>query len=277
MKKLMIVAAAAMGLAAFGDIESTNIVGYQDIAMTGHNGITWALSTFQDMSKTLEKQTIGSFMVPTDQGFGSGDTIVLEIYGSNGSLQGAYSFCDTGCCDMYGLTKPGWYPLEKMQLWSATDDDFANETVLPFGLGAIITSGEEDSNITFAGQVLGEKSYVVNGGNGITWTGNATPKDLKLGDLALPTDQGFGSGDTIVLEIYGTDGTLQGAYSFCDTGCCEMYGLANPGWYPLEMMQLWSATDDDLANEKVTIKAGQMVIITSGEADTTLTLPDPTK
>ena len=38
MKKLMIVAAAAMGLAAFGDIESSNVVGYQQKeTVTGFN------------------------------------------------------------------------------------------------------------------------------------------------------------------------------------------------------------------------------------------------
>ena len=46
------------------------------------------------------------------------------------------------------------------------------------------------------------------------------------------------------------------------------------GWYPLEKMQQWEATDADLSND-VPVAAGKMVIITSGEADTTLTLPNP--
>ena len=40
-------------------------------------------------------------------------------------------------------------------------------------------------------------------------------------------------------------------------------------------MQEWTATDADCANETVPIPAGKMVVITSGEADTTLTLPSP--
>jgi hypothetical protein len=95
-----------------------------------------------------------------------------------------------------------------------------------------------------------------------------------LGSFALPTDQGFSSGDSIVLEIYNSAGSLEGAYSFVDEANCAGYGLTNPGWYPLSAMQEWTATDDDLSNN-LPIASGKMVIITSAEADTTLTLPSP--
>ena len=264
---------AAVGASA---LESANTVGYQNQTAVGNNGITWALSTFKQCDKALNAQTLASFALPTDQGFGSGDSIVLEIYNEAGTLDGAYSFVDADNAATYGLTKPGWYPLEKMQYWEATDADWSNDVVVPFGKGVIITSGEADANLTFAGEVLdAAPSFDIVGNNGITWTGNATPKNLKLGDFALPTDQGFGSGDSIVLEIYNASGTLDGAYSFVDEGNAATYGLTNTGWYPLEKMQYWEATDADCANNTVNISAGKMVIITSGEADTTLTLPNP--
>ena len=223
---------------------------------------------------SLDNQTLGSFALPTDQGFGSGDTIVFEIYNSAGSLEGAYSFVDEANCETYGLTNPDWYPLDLMQGWTATDDDLSNDVVIEFGKGVIITSGESDTKVTFAGEVLKTAPTITVVGGGITWTGNATPVNLTLGDLALPTDQGFGSGDTIVLELYSSAGSLEAAYSFVDEANCETYGLTNPGWYPLDLMQGWTATDDDLANN-VPLPSGKMVIITSGEADTTLTLPSP--
>ena len=255
---------------------SPSVVGYQTQTAVGNNGITWALSTFKQIDKELSAQTLGSFVLPTDQGFGSGDTIVLEIYDETGTLEGAYSFVDEDNASLYGLTNPGWYPLEKMQNWEATDADLSNDVVVPFGKGVIITSGEADADLTFAGEVLNiAPTFDIVGGNGITWTGNATPKNLKLGDFALPTDQGFGSGDTIVLEIYDGTGTQVGEYSFVDEDNASLYGLTNTGWYPLAKMQNWEATDEDCANDSVTIPAGKMVIITSGEADTTLTLPNP--
>ena len=234
------------------------------------------VSTIQDMKNSLEEQTLGSFVIPTDQVFLSGDSIILEIYGTDGKLKGEYSFCDDTNCMTYGLTNPGWYPFDLMQGWSATDADLSNDVVVPFGSGVIITSGEADTTITFAGQVLGEKTFTLFGNGGINWIGNATPVDLTLGDLGIPTDQVFLSGDSIILEIYGTDGKLKGEYSFCDETNCMTYGLTNPGWYPFDLMQGWSATDADICND-VPLASGQMVIITSGEADTTFTLPDPMK
>ena len=163
-----------------------------------------------------------------------------------------------------------------MQEWTATDADWSNDIPVPFGKGVIITSGEADTTLTFAGQVVSEAlTFEVKGGNGITWTGNTTPADLKLGDFAIPTDQNFLSGDSLTLAIYNESGSLDGEYSFVDEKNAAGYGLTKTGWYPLEKMQEWTATDADCANETVPIPAGKMVVITSGEADTTLTLPSP--
>ena len=104
-----------------------------------------------------------------------------------------------------------------------------------------------------------------------------TLEDQTIGSFKIPTDQTFMSGDSIVLEIWGNDGSLKGSYSFCDEENCGNYGLTYTGWYPYELMRDWMATDADLANNKVSVDAGQMVVITSGEADTTLTIPDPMK
>lgn len=237
-------------------------------------GFTWSVATLKQIGNEFANQTLSSFVIPTDKSFGGGDTITLEIYNESGSLDGAYSFVDEANTANYGLANTGWYPLEKMQNWEATDEDLSNDVVVPFGKGVIIYSGEADATLTFAGEVVNEaKSYAIVSG-GFTWTGNATPVDLTLGDLAIPTDQSFGGGDTITLEMYNETGSLDGAYSFVDEANTANYGLTNTGWYPLEKMQNWEATDEDLSND-VAISAGRMVIIYSGEADTTLTLPNP--
>ena len=258
-----------------GEESLLSAVGYTTHKLWGNDWITWAVATVQDMSNTAEEQTIGSFKIPTDQEFQSGSSIVLEIWGNNGKLVGSYSFCDEKSCGDYGLTDPGWYPLDKMESWDVSDEDLSNGVQLPFGYGVVITSGEADSTLTFAGQVLGEKTYKIWGNDWISWVGNASPVDLKLKDFAIPADQEFQSGSSIVLEIWGNNGKLVGSYSFCDEKSCGDYGLTDPGWYPLDKMESWDVSDEDLMNEKVTIYAGQMVVITSGEADTTLTIPDP--
>ena len=148
MKKLMFTTALAACGAAFA-IESANVVGYQEQTATGNNGITWAVSTFKQTSNSLESQTLASFMLPTDSGFSSGDSIVLEIYDETGVLEGAYSFVDEDNASLYGLTTPGWYPLQKMLYWEATDADCANESVIiPAGKMVVITSGEADTTLT---------------------------------------------------------------------------------------------------------------------------------
>ena len=57
-----------------------SVVGYTTHKLWGNNYVTWAVATVQDMANALEDQTIGSFKIPTDQMFGSGDSIKLEIW-----------------------------------------------------------------------------------------------------------------------------------------------------------------------------------------------------
>ncbi|MBQ8124370.1 MAG: hypothetical protein IJ173_00640 [Kiritimatiellae bacterium] len=243
--------------------------------MAGGNSFTWAVSTMKQIQNTLAGQTLGGFVIPTDESFMSGDSIVLSIYGTDGALEGEYSFVDTDNAANFSLTSPGWYPLAKVSEWEVTDEDLADDVIVPFGKGVIITSGEADTTLTVAGEVLNQPTTVdVAGYNSFTWTGNSTPVNLTLGDFSIPTDQGFMSGDSIVLSIYGTDGSLQGEYSFVDTDNAANFSLTSPGWYPLTKVSEWEVADSDLANA-VVIPAGKMVIITSGEADTTLTLPNP--
>ena len=110
----------------------SNVVGYQDLELSGNNGISWLVSTMPEVGTSLEQQTLSSFKIPTDSSFLSGDSIVLEIYNSAGSLEGAYSFVDETNCGNYGLTNPGWYPYDLMVSWQATDEDLSNDVVVPF-------------------------------------------------------------------------------------------------------------------------------------------------
>ena len=213
--------------------------------------------------------------MPTDQNFSSGSSIEMAVYDSDGSLASRYYFVDNLNASILGLSKAGWYDADAVFGWYATDADLADNEIIPFGYGVIITSGEADVPMTFSGQVVAEeKSYKINGNNGITWTGNATPTEITLGDMAIPTDQNFSSGSSIELAIYGADGALASRYYFVDELNSSILGLTTPGWYDADAVFGWYATDADLKNS-VKIPAGQMVIITSGEADTTLTLPNP--
>jgi hypothetical protein len=258
-------------------IESANVVGYQQQKLVGGTSFNWLISTFQQVGKELEAQTVGSFAIPTDAGFMSSDSVFMEVYGTDGSLQAQYAFVDEANIANFGLTVPGWYDYATISNWDpVTDEDCKNNEILPFGTGVIITSGEDDSVVTFSGQVYeGEQSYTLVGGTSFNWTGNSTPIDLYLKDFAIPTDSCFMSSDSLFMEVYGTDGSLKAQYAFVDEANMANFGLTVPGWYDYATISNWDpVTDEDCKNETVKINAGQMVIITNGEADTTLTLPN---
>ena len=280
MKKLMCAMAAVTAGLCMADVTSANIVGYNKNTLAGGTAYNWVIATFQQIGKTAENQTVGAFQIPTDQEFQSGDSVFMEVYGTKGSRIAKYTFVDEKNMVDHDLTKPGWYPFEPISNWDdVTDDDCVNDTVLPMGTGVVITSGEADSALTFAGQVFpAEQPYTLYGNTSYNWLGNSTPVSLYLKDFAIPADQEFQSGDSIFMERYGTNGGRIAKYAFVDEKNMVDHDLTTPGWYPFNLISDWEdVTDDDCLNEKEQIPAGEMTLITSGEADTTITLPDVSK
>ena len=256
----------------------SNVVGYLESSLVGENSFNWMISPLQQIGKGLEQQTVGSYVIPTDSGFMSSDSVYMEVYGTDGSLKAQYAFVDEANIGNFDLTVPGWYDYETISNWDpVTDEDYKNDELLPFGTGVIITSSEANSSVTFSGQVYDkEQTYELYGGNSFNWTGNSTPVDIYLKDFAIPTDSGFMSSDSIYMEVYGTDGSLKAQYTFVDEANIGNFDLTVPGWYDYETISNWDpVTDEDCRNNTVQIKAGQMVIITNSEGDTTLTLPNP--
>jgi hypothetical protein len=120
------------------------------LTLKGNTSYNWVLSTFQEIGKSLENQTVGSFKIPTDENFMSGDSIVMEVYGTDGKLTAKYTFVDENNIGNYGLTVPGWYPYDPISNWdTVTDDDCVNNTAkINAGQMVIITNGEADTTLT---------------------------------------------------------------------------------------------------------------------------------
>lgn len=281
MKKLMFAIAAVAAGATFADITSANVVGYQKITMKG-NGYTWVGATIKAMDNTLEEQRVGDFKVPTDLGFIGYDSVFFETYNDDGTADKKYYFVDEGFLDGYfteTLEKPGWYDAEYYDggMYEFRNEDYAADDILPFGKGAIITSFEVDTDITFSGEVLGESKTFTLVGNGYTWASNCSPVPVALKDLAVPTDSGFIGYDSVFLETYNTDGTPKKKYYFVDEGFLDGYfteTLEAPGWYDAEYYDsgMYEFRNEDYAGTD-TLAPGELAIITSFEADTTYTIP----
>lgn len=232
----------------------------------------------KQMGNTLEEQTVASFQIPDNEEFMAANSIVLEMYGNTGSCEKRFYYVDSLNAEIEGVEKTGWYDADAYdENYGYTDDDYCNNAVIPFGCGVIITSSEADSKITFAGEVVadkaGKKDFDLFGYDMINWTGNASPVDFKMADLAIPTDQAFMAANSIVLEVYGTTGSCEHRYYFVDELNAEIEGVTTPGWYDADAYdENFGYTDDDLRNSD-DLPSAQMVIITNSEADTTISIP----
>lgn len=253
-------------------------MGYQKNTLNGNNRINWVVSTFQQVGKTLENQTVISFQIPDDKEFMGSNSIVLQMYNNTGSCEKRFYFLDQTNAELEEVSKTGWYDADAYDANGGyTNDDYRGDETIPFGYGVIITSGEYDSDLTFAGQVVSTDtktlSFDLYGNNRITWTGNMTPVSIALKDFAIPTNLGFQGSNSIQLEVYGITGSCERRYYFLDEETAELEEVAAPGWYDADAYDdNGGYTNDDLRNDK-TLDPGQMVIITSGEQDTTLTIP----
>lgn len=246
--------------------------------MNGNNSINWVVSTFQQVGKTLEGQTVSSFQIPDDRNFMGSDSIVLEMYNNTGSCEKRFYFLDKTTAELEEVSKTGWYNADAYDVNGGfTDDDYCGDETIPYGCGVIITSSERDSDLTFSGQVVSTDTKTISfdlyGNNRINWTGNMTPVSISLKDLAIPTNLGFQGSDTIQLEVYGIKGSCERRYYFLDEGTAELEDVSDPGWYDADAYDTNGGyTNEDLCNDE-TLDPGQMVIITSSEQDTTLTIP----
>ena len=261
----------------FGQVTSANVVGYQNINVP-QQGYTWTLATVEQIGVSDEDQTMDMFQLPKDIMLGSSSGILLEFYDEGRNPIGRYYYLDeVTAVEAESLSKGGWYDADFYDNnYYFTDECYAGDAKIPFGKGVIITSSEfQDLTLTFAGQVVaGSKTFDVPM-QGYTWTGNCTPVDLKMKDMAIPADFMLGSSSGILFEFYDEASNPIGRYYFLDeVTATEAESLSCAGWYDANFYdENYYFIDDCLCNEDP-MPSAKMCIITSSEfADTTLTIP----
>ena len=261
--------AAIAASTAMASIVSSSVVGYQTKTVNGEaaGGYTWALTTMPSVGVGLEELTLSSWQVtPPAGGLWSESSVNVVTFDTAGQIAGSYVYLDDVQCAMFGV-EPGWYTNDSIVNWAP---ESANDVVIPFGQGVQIGS-DSGATVTFAGEVLGEaKSFDINGedAGGYTWTGNCSPVDLTLADLAItPPAGGLWSESSVNVVTFDAAGQIAGSYVYLDDVQCAMFGV-EPGWYTNDSVVNWAP---ESAGD-VAIEAGEMFQVGS-DCGAVITVP----
>ena len=190
MKKLMFAAAVAAGFAAFGEIESANVVGYASSALDEEFGAVLTAPQFIATGSATDTVTLGSIIPVGDPSSDLGYNIEIQKLNSSGeSTEFDYIWNGTKWVD------------------AATEAD-ASDVVLNAceGLWVYSMMGEAVS-FQSAGQV-GENdvSVLLDDSFGAAATANGFPVAVKLNDLVLEADSEVDLGYNIEIQKLNSAG-----------------------------------------------------------------------
>ena len=134
MKKLMFAAAVAAGFAAFGDITTSNVVGFQDKDLTlGNND--FVIQTFLSMGKTAGTTTLGDIAVTEDWDPGSDYIATLQ---SSGDVDTGYTYLIKDYAEALGGTVAGWYLSADVDAGDVSESGVQNDVVISAGQAILI-------------------------------------------------------------------------------------------------------------------------------------------
>jgi len=266
MKKL-VTAFAACALAGLGyaQVESVNIVGYQNIPLT-QNGFTATCATFAPIGMTDGNMTLGD--IKANENFSAfEDSIQLLDSNGNVTMQATYvSQADLELWDMWPGYEVGWYNSADEELELGT----LNDTVLPFGTSMTVYTSYSGVTLLYAGEVIQNDVVLPLVSNGFTPVGNASPVDLTLGDI-VPNANFAAFEDSVQMLDSNGNVTMQATYvSQADLELWDMWPGYEVGWY--------NSADEELElgtlNDTVMV-AGQGMTAYTSYSDVTITIPNP--
>lgn len=255
MKKLMTIAAVALCGAAMADaVESSNIVGYQelDTDATGkkmvvptfvktEGGGQWSLADLKVAGYTAPSKNAKGKWVNGCQAF----EFIVEKLTTAGTRDVAYHWLDNG------TVGPGWFADE-----TGTAIEGGAENI-KFDAGTGFWTAGSAYKLVPAGAVNAKDIEFATDVAGKVAIGNASPVDLTLADLTVigytaPSKNAKGKwvggcqAFEFIVEKLTTAGTRDVAYHWLDNG------TVGPGWFADE-----TGTAIVGGAEKVTISAGQ--------------------
>ena len=247
------------------------VVGYQtlDVADAAAGGNSWLISTIPALGKALASNTLNDLQVSApDGGLVSEYSVQLLTYGADGQLEGNFVYLDADSNgSLYGVDS-GWYTTASVEDWDPVE---CGSTTIAFGTGFNILS-DCGATITCAGEVKTTSSDILindSSAGGNTWSGNCTPINLTLADIAItPPEGGLTSEYSVQLLTYGADGQLEGNFVYLDADSNgSLYGV-DTGWYTTASVEDW----DPVGCGSTEIAAGRMVNILS-DCGATMTIP----
>lgn len=196
MKKLMVIAAAALCATAFADIESANTVGYVETPIQGFKMLTPAFKNI-----TAETYPIDNFVVK-----GATDALTtIQVLDADGQVTGTYYWYNefdglpAGWFDGAGITPAG--------------------VELKPGEAVFFYTDETGVSVLSAGQVPGAITHDV---AGFAMLGNGSPVTIDVDSMAVS-----GATDALTtIQVLDADGQVTGTYYWYN----EFDGLP-AGWF----------------------------------------------
>ena len=241
-------------------MESANVVGYQEKNIVDSNvgGFTWALATLSGVGENREEMKLSSWKITAPEGgLWSEVSVLVNTFDAEGQIDGAYVYLDEVQGATYSV-EPGWYTSDSVAAWAP---ESANDVLIPFGTGVQIGS-DCGATVTFSGEVAsGDVDITINdsAAGGYTWTGNCSPVDLTLADLAITAPEGgLWSEVSVLVNTFDAEGQIDGAYVYLDEVQGATYSV-EPGWYTSDSVAAWAPESAG----SVDIDAGEMFQIGS--------------
>ena len=255
---------------SFGDVVSSNIVGYQTQTPT-HSYYDISAANFIPVSgaKVIRlgdikpnDEIISSYITFVTQ---TGATPSTDFKGTSVKEKYVYWFA----ADLGPGQEEGWY------LEDDGDCEICkNDVEIPFGDGFMFfkDGGDGAVSLTFSGAVASEPTTKSFSHSYYSISGNCSPVDITLGDIT-PNDEIISSYITFVTQTGATPttsfkgGTVKEKYVYWFEADLEP-GKA-PGWY------LEDDADCEECKNDVVIKAGQGFLFFKdvGDGDVTITIP----
>ena len=281
MKKLMFVAAALCAAVGYSEIESANVVGYQNNDLVNGN-LNWLCNSFKAVDGRL--WTLAD-LIPGEN-FSASKLQFLSATGStkkftlpnNDLVYGEFEYwredeIDDGDLPDGASAATGWY------LWGEDGKLYLMSNVqIPEGGMFGIDALDDDATIGGAGEVDSEDTVcpLVNGN--LNWYGNCTPAGLTLADL-IPGDNFSASklqflsatGSTKKFTLPNND-LVYGEFEYwredeIDDGDLPDGASATTGWY------LWGEDGKLYLMSSTPIPAGAGFGIDALDDDADITVP----
>ncbi len=238
MKKLMIATMALVAGFAMADVESSNVVGYQEVATP--QGKSMRVATFKAITGNYKISDIG-----VTGAAGAGGESVQKV-NANGTWGTMYCYLTM---EGTGWLEDGWY--KEDQVTPVDDTDVIGEGE------ALFVNATSDIVLTYSGQVISGKPMVPVS-TGKSMVGNPTPKQIKISEIEVIGAVGAGGESVQKVNANGTWGAMYCYLTMEGTGWLE------DGWYKED--QVTPVDDTDL------LDAGDALFV-SVTSEVTLTFP----